>query len=83
MNAIKEIDESSARLKKFAEIYQSKMAEKPFMEIIVRYDSMSEAGLTVNERIQGDFFLETNRLSELLDPNAASPVKPVDSSKRF
>ena len=67
-----ESDESSARMRSFATIYQARMAKKPFMEIIARYESMTEAGLNVRERIEGDLLIETNRLKELLIPPGQS-----------
>ena len=72
MSTTKVPDESSARLQKFAELYQKKMEQHPFMEIIVRYDSMTEAGLTVAERIKSDLYIETNRFDELLRPGENS-----------
>ena len=78
MSIMNENEASIARLKKFAEIYRDKMAEHPFMEILARYNSMSEAGLLVSERIQADLFLETHRFNELLNPAGNSPeLKPV------
>ena len=41
---------SRDRLKRFAEIYKEKMAADPYMEILARYDSMTEAGLLLAER---------------------------------
>ena len=38
------------------------------MEILARYDSMTEAGLLVNEREKADFYLDTHRFNELLYP---------------
>jgi hypothetical protein len=76
--ADEESDEGSERLRKFAAIYQEKMAKNPYMEIIARYDSMTEAGLTVQERIKGDLLIETHRLNELLHP---CEVKPFDPPK--
>ena len=66
------------RLRRFAEIYREKMAARPFMEILARYDSMTEAHLLVAERVQADLYLDTHRLNELLYPDAVPAVlKPV------
>jgi len=70
---MEEITTSAGRLKQFAEIYKAKMAAGPFMEILARYDSMTEAGLLVGEREQADFYLDTNRFNELLYP--VTPIK--------
>ncbi|HEY2866752.1 MAG TPA: hypothetical protein VGJ02_06650 [Pyrinomonadaceae bacterium] len=56
------------RLKRFAEIYKAKMAADPYMEILARYDSMTEAGLQLAERELADLYLDTHRLNELLYP---------------
>ena len=67
-------DASVGRLKRFAEIYSEKMKAKPYMELIARYDSMSEAGLLVGEREMADFYLDTHRFNELLYPEKLSIV---------
>ena len=59
---------SKGRLKRFAEIYREKMKAKPYMELIARYDSMTEAGLLVGERVKADLYLDTHRFNELLYP---------------
>ena len=66
MAIINESDESAERMRNFATIYRAKLAAKPLMEITARYESMTEAGLNVLERIEGDVLIETNRLNELL-----------------
>jgi hypothetical protein len=68
---MEEITTSVGRLKHFAEIYEAKMAARPFMEILARYESMTEAGLLVGEREKADFYLDTNRFNELLHPVTA------------
>ena len=66
----KKIDDSGSagRLKRFAEIYREKMKARPYMELIARYDSMTEAGLLVTERVKADLYLDTHRFNELLYP---------------
>ncbi len=64
----------SGRLKRFAEIYREKMKARPYMELIARYDSMTEAGLLVREREMADFYLDTHRFNELLYPEKLSIV---------
>ena len=71
----KEFDEASmGRLRRFAEIYRERMKGRPYMEILARYDSMTEAGLLVGEREQADVYLDTHRLNELLYPEKLSVV---------
>jgi hypothetical protein len=74
MSNIEEIEASEARLKRFAEIYQVKMEQKPLLEIIARYAAMTEAVLTVREREKADVYLDTNRLSELLNPGKRAAI---------
>jgi hypothetical protein len=62
------------RLKLFAEIYREKMKARPYMELIARCDSMTEAGLLVKEREMADFYLDTHRLNDLLYPEKISLV---------
>lgn len=71
-------EESVGRLKRFAEIYRQKMAKHPYMEILARYDAMTEAGLLVQERVKADLFLETHRLNELLYPIKLVEVGKLD-----
>lgn len=75
MSNTTESDASDGRLQRFAEIYRDKMAARPYMEILARYASMTEAGLLVNERIKADLYLETHRMNELLYP---APAKLVE-----
>jgi hypothetical protein len=78
MNEIEEIetsDTSDGRLQRFAEIYKAKMATGPFMEILARYDSMTEAGLLVGEREKADLYLDTHRFNELLYPGKVVNVQ--------
>ena len=70
---MEEVTTSAGRLKRFAEIYKAKMATGPFMEILARYESMTEAGLLVGERETADLYLDTNRFNELLNP--VTPIK--------
>ena len=74
MSNNKESDASAGRLKRFAEIYQEKMAKRPYMEILARYDSMTEAKLVVAERIQADLYLDTHRLNEFLHPEDSETI---------
>ncbi|HUR98938.1 MAG TPA: hypothetical protein VMZ26_12800 [Pyrinomonadaceae bacterium] len=69
-----EDDASAERLKRFAEIYREKMKARPYMELIARYDAMTEAGLAVRERVKADLYLDTNRMNELLYPENLSLV---------
>ena len=55
-------------MKRFAEIYREKMKARPYMELIARYDSMTEAGLLSTEREMADYYLDTHRFNELLYP---------------
>jgi hypothetical protein len=75
---IKENDARTNRLKLFAEIYRTRMQTKPFMEIRTRYDSMTEAGLEVDERELAENYLDTGKLEELLHPENR-PEKTVKS----
>jgi hypothetical protein len=68
MENTEEHDASMGRLRRFAEIYREKMAKHPYMEILARYDAMTEAKLLVKERVKADLFLETHRMNELLYP---------------
>ena len=70
---MEEITTSAGRLKRFAEVYKAKMATRPFMKILARYESMTEAGLLVGEAQKADFYLDTNRFNELLNP--VTPIK--------
>ena len=65
---------SVGRLKRFAEIYREKMKAQPYIELNARYDSMTEAGLLLNEREVADFYLDTHRFNELLYPEKLSIV---------
>ena len=68
-------DEGSAeRMKLFAELYREKMKARPYMELIARYDAMTEAGLAVRERVKADLYLDTHRMNELLYPENLSLV---------
>jgi hypothetical protein len=66
------------RLKRFAEIYRAKMAGDPYMEILARYDSMTEAGLMLAERELADLYLDTNRFNELLYPHGPVTISGSD-----
>jgi hypothetical protein len=68
VNNMEDVTSGTLRLKRFAEIYKAKMAARPFMEIIARYQSMTEAGLLVSERETADLYLDTHRFNELLYP---------------
>jgi hypothetical protein len=70
----KEDPASMGRLQRFAEIYREKMKARPYMELIARYDAMTEAGLLVGERVKADFYLDTHRMNELLYPESLSLV---------
>jgi len=72
---MEEVTTSASRLKRFAEIYKVKMAARPFMEIIARYQSMTEAGLLVSERETADRYLDTHRFNDLLYPSEPVEMK--------
>jgi hypothetical protein len=74
MDKKKDDSGSAGRLKRFAEIYREKMKARPYMELIARYDSMTEAGLLVTERVKADLYLDTHRFNELLYPEKLSIV---------
>ena len=78
MNNLQEVKASTARLKRFAEIYKEKMANRPSMEILIRYGSMTEAGLTAREREKADLFLDTHRFNDLLYPVELAEVAKQD-----
>ena len=69
MNDVEEVESSVGRLQSFARIYKAKMAAGPLMEILARYESMTEARLLVSEREKADLYLDTHRLDELLYPS--------------
>ena len=73
MPITQEADADVTRMRRFAEIYREKMEANPFMEILARYDSMTEAGLVVGERELADRYLDMGRLQELLDPRKGPP----------
>jgi hypothetical protein len=58
--------QSPERLKRFAELYNQLMAERPYMEMLARHTSMKKAELTVDERITAERCLKGNCLGELL-----------------
>ena len=68
MDDPEEVKAGIERLKRFAEIYKAKMASDPYMQLLVRYESMTEAGLTVREREKADTYLDTHRFNDLLYP---------------
>ena len=74
MISINEDEASQSRLKRFAELYNEKMAARPLMEVIARYGAMTEAGLLVGEREKADLFLDTHRLNDLLYPEKLSKI---------
>ncbi len=71
--------EGTDRLKRFAEIYSTKIEAKPFMEIIARYDAMTEAKLELGEREFAENTIDAGKLDTLLHPEnyPASPLKAV------
>jgi len=58
--------QSPERLKRFAELYNAMMAERPYMEMLARHTSMKKAELTADERITAERCLKANCLGELL-----------------
>ena len=63
----------------FAEIYTAKIAAKPFMEIIARYDAMTEAKLELGEREFAENTIDAGKLDTLLHPEKypLTPLKAV------
>ena len=63
----------------FAEIYSTKIKARPVMEIIARYDSMTEAKLELGEREFAENTIDAGKLDMLLHPEnyPASPLKAV------
>ena len=79
------IEKSSAstdRLRLFAEIYQAKMVKNPYIEIMARYDSMTEAKLDTGEREFAENSIDSGKLDHLLHPekHAATPVTQISLS---
>lgn len=74
-----ESKERTDRLRLFAEIYTTKLAAKPYMEIMARYDSMTEAKLEVGEREFAEESVDSGKLDELLNPEKypRAPLKAV------
>lgn len=64
-----DVEEKTARLKLFAEIYVEKMKANPFMKMSARYDAMTEAKLAVSERELAEGYLDSSKLDQLLHPN--------------
>jgi hypothetical protein len=58
--------QSPERLRRFAELYNALMAERPYMEMLARHTSMKKAELTDEERITAERCLKGNCLGELL-----------------
>lgn len=67
------------RLRLFAEVYQAKMIKNPYIEIMARYDSMTEAKLETSEREFAENLIDTDKLDQLLHPEkySAAPVTPI------
>ena len=63
----------------FAEIYRTKIEAKPFLEIVARYDAMTEAKLELGERVFAENAIDAGKLDELLNPEnyPVSPLKAV------
>ncbi len=63
----------------FAEIYSAKVEARPVMEIIARYDAMTEARLELGEREFAENTIDAGKLDMLLHPEnyPASPLKAV------
>jgi hypothetical protein len=76
------VEENKARtdrLRRFAEIYLTKMKGKPYMEIRTRYDAMTEAKLEVGEREFAEIYIDAGKLDHLLHPedHPANSVTPI------
>ena len=71
-----ESKEGTDRLRLFAEIYTKKVEAKPFMEIIARYDAMTEAKLELGEREYAENTVDAGRLDTLLHPEKY-PITPL------
>ena len=52
----------------FAEIYSTKIEARPSMEIIARYDAMTEAKLELGEREFAENTIDAGKLDTLLHP---------------
>lgn len=79
MIKIEKSEASTDRLRRFAEIYETKMAAKPFIEIMARYGAMTEAKLETDEREMAENFIDTGKLDNLLHPEKHNgrPVTPI------
>ena len=64
------INETSPRLKRFVQIYNATLAERPYMEMLIRHTSMRKAELTDDERATAVRYLKSHTLNELLGPAA-------------
>ena len=74
-----ESKEGTERLRLFAEIYSAKVEARPVMEIIARYDAMTEAKLELGEREFAENTIDAGKLDMLLHPEnyPVSPLKAV------
>ncbi len=74
-----ESKEGTDRLRLFAQIYSAKIEARPSMEIIARYDSMTEAKLELGEREFAENTVDGGKLDMLLHPEnyPTQPLKAV------
>ena len=63
----------------FAQIYSAKIEARPSMEIIARYDAMTEAKLELGEREFAENTVDAGKLDTLLHPEnyPTQPLKAV------
>ncbi len=71
-----ESKEGTDRLRLFAEIYSTKIEARPSMEIIARYDAMTEAKLELGEREFAENTIDAGKLDTLLHPEKY-PITPL------
>ena len=71
-----ESKEGTDRLRLFAEIYSTKIVARPSMEIIARYDAMTEAKLELGEREFAENTIDAGKLDTLLHPEKY-PITPL------
>lgn len=63
-------DASVERLRLFAEIYQAKMDAKPMLSMAARYTAMTEAKLSLSERMHAEDQMDGGKFDDLLHPKS-------------
>lgn len=61
-------DASIERLRLFAEIYQAKMDSRPMLAMAARYTAMTEAKLSLTERMHAEDQIDSGKFDDLLHP---------------